>query len=236
MTSIGRTLVGRMHDRAALTLIKGLGRRLGIKFIVFLSQFSNPGIDIPLLLTKAPVFFSFSMGSLEDGETYRLAFPDHANPPYTHVSYGLPFQRACSKHVSDTFKAKRAYIIASTSLSKNTGYVRDLEESLGDRHAGTWVGIRPHTPWDDLVPIVNDMRMKNADLLITLGGGSLTDGAKIIIYALANNVKTTEDLEILVEQAKEELEAELKHARDRSEGNEPTVPIICIPTTLSAGE
>ena len=60
--------------------------------------------------------------------------------------------------------------------------MKDLEQALGSSMVGTWTGIRPHTPWEDLVPIINDMREKDADCLITLGGGSLTDGAKIIIY------------------------------------------------------
>ena len=179
------------------------------------------------------------MASSGTTETYRLAFPDHdeATRPYTHVSYGLPFQESCSKHARETFKAKRAYIVASTSLSKNTDNVQKLEQALGDIHIGTWTGIRPHTPWDDLVPIINDMRAKNADLLITLGGGSLTDGAKIIIYALANGAQTTDDLERMIKQTKADKEHATKHFRDRSTtGNPPTVPMIFIPTTLSAGE
>jgi alcohol dehydrogenase class IV len=168
-------------------------------------------------------------------ETYRPAFPDHPRAPYTHVSYGLPFQEACAKHVNETFKASKAYILASTSLSKQTDYVRNLEAALGLNHVGKWTGVRPHTPWDDLIPIINDMREKEADCLITLGGGSLTDGAKVIIYALANNVKTLEDLESMVEQTGKDRQAG-NEFRDRSTGKEPTVPIICIPTTLSAGE
>jgi alcohol dehydrogenase class IV len=169
-------------------------------------------------------------------ETYRLAFPDHENPPYTHVSYGIPFTKSCSKHVAQTFHAKRAYIIASRSLSKETSHVKNLEQALGSRHCATWIGISPHTPWDELVPIINDMRAKDADCLITLGGGSLTDGAKIIIYALANNVQTIDDLRKMVELTEKDKKVK-NEFRDRSTGgNDPTVPIICIPTTLSAGE
>jgi alcohol dehydrogenase class IV len=168
-------------------------------------------------------------------ETYRPAFPDHPTAPYTHVSYGLTFSEACTKHVRDTFKSSKAYILASTSLSQQTDHVKNLEAALARDHIGTWTGVRPHTPWDDLIPIINDMREKKADCLITLGGGSLTDGAKIIIYALANDVKTLEDLEAMVEQTEQDRKTG-NEFRDRSVGKDPTVPIICIPTTLSAGE
>lgn len=122
------------------------------------------------------------MTSSTSQEIYRLTFPDYANPPYNHISYGLPYEVSCAKHVEHSFESKRAYIVASTSLSEQTTHVTDLESALGDRLAGTWIGIRPHTPWEDLVPIINDMRTKKADLLITLGGGSLIDGAKLIVH------------------------------------------------------
>ena len=169
-------------------------------------------------------------------ETYRSAFPDHPKASYAHVSYGLPFSECCAKHIHDTFKASKAYILASTSLSKQRKHVQNLETALAFDQVGTWTGVRPHTPWDDLIPVINDMREKEADCLITLGGGSLTDGAKVIIYALANEVKTLGDLEAMVEQTEKD-KANGNRFLDRSTGGqEPTVPIICIPTTLSAGE
>lgn len=169
-------------------------------------------------------------------ETYRRSFPDHRpNPPYTHVSYGLPFTEAVSKHVVETFDAKRAYIIASPSITRQTRNTADLEKALGSRHAGTWLGIPSHTPWDALVPIINDMREKNADCLITLGGGSLSDGAKAIKYALANSVKTVEDMEAFVEPTKKETK--LGSFLNRTGiGKDPEIPVIMIPTSLSAGE
>jgi alcohol dehydrogenase class IV len=147
----------------------------------------------------------------------------------------LPFTESCAKHVSDTFNSKWAYIIASTSLSSQTSHVKDLEVALGSNHVATWTGIPPHTPWDDLLPIINDMRAKSADWLITLGSGSLTDGVKVIIYAVANGVTKLEDLEAMVEQTQKDRQVG-NNFRNRSSGNEPTDPIICIPTTLSAGE
>ena len=123
------------------------------------------------------------MGSA--GEVFRPAFPQEndidGNPLYQYVSYGLTHDASCAKHVRETYHCKRAYIVASNSLSKQTSHVRNLEKALASTHLKTWVGIRPHTPWEDLVPIINDMREKQADCLITIGGGSLIDGAKIII-------------------------------------------------------
>ncbi|KAJ5690120.1 hypothetical protein N7462_004512 [Penicillium macrosclerotiorum] len=166
-------------------------------------------------------------------EVYRLACPEAENTPQMFISYGLPFTEACTRHAETTFQAKRVYIIASTSLSRSTSLVADLEQALGDRHAKTWIGIRPHTPWDDLVPIINDIREVEPDLLVTLGGGSLTDGAKIIVYAVANGVKTIDDLERLYRPG----ENDGQRVPDKTGiGNDPTLAIVFIPTTLSAGE
>jgi hypothetical protein len=119
------------------------------------------------------------------GETFRRAFPQErdveGNSLYQYVSYGLSYDTACAKHAIETYHSKRAYIVASRSLSTQTSHVRDLEKALGPTYLATWVGIRPHTPWEDLVPIITDMREKQADCMITIGGGSLIDGAKIII-------------------------------------------------------
>jgi alcohol dehydrogenase class IV len=172
-------------------------------------------------------------------ETYRLSYPDNPSPPYTHISYGLNYDEACTKHVEKTFHAERVYLVASTTLARETAFVSNLEKALGTRLVRTWRGIRPHSPWDDLVPIINDMRELKPDLLVTLGGGSLADGAKVIVYGLANGVTKVTDLGVLLASSTEDLETggAAQHVRNRTgHGNDPTVPMMFIPTTLSAGE
>lgn len=111
-----------------------------------------------------------------DGEVYRLAYPG-CN---AHISYCLPFAKACAKHVVDTFKAYRVYIIASRSLSNNTDYVKQLQHSLGDKVVSIRSGMKPHTLWSEILEVTEEARKLNADLLVTLGAGSLTDAAKVI--------------------------------------------------------
>jgi alcohol dehydrogenase class IV len=109
-------------------------------------------------------------------ETYRPAWEGSK----TYVSYGFPFPEACNKHVIETFKASKVYIIASNSLSCNTDHVERLREALGDKVVGTRYGMKPHTLWSEILEVVQDASSVGADLLVTLGAGSLTDGAKII--------------------------------------------------------
>lgn len=112
---------------------------------------------------------------------YRPAWQDS----HAWISYRLPYQDACVKHVTKTFQSSKVYIIASGSLSRNTEHVKRLQESLGEKVVGTRYGMQPHTLWSEILQVSMEAKDLNADLLITLGAGSLTDGAKIV--ALVND-------------------------------------------------
>ena len=111
-------------------------------------------------------------------ETYRRAFADCDHP---HISYGLPFSDACAKHVEATFKASKVYILASKSLANNTDAVEKLEGALGDKVVGVRKGMKSHTLWSECIEVAKDAQEKAADLLVTIGSGSLTDAAKMVI-------------------------------------------------------
>ncbi|KAE8375085.1 alcohol dehydrogenase [Aspergillus bertholletiae] len=156
-------------------------------------------------------------------ETLRTAFADRPRPL---LSYGIPFETAAAKHINDLFYASRVYIICSGSLSRNTDVLDRLRASIGkDKIVGTRIGMKSHTYWSEVLEIVYEARNCDADLILTIGGGSLTDGAKVVTLALSNNVQTTTDLAKLPVSPSQQATI---HA--------PKVPIISIPTSLSAGE
>ncbi|RDW61041.1 iron-containing alcohol dehydrogenase-like protein [Coleophoma cylindrospora] len=155
-----------------------------------------------------------------EGEVYRLAFPPKTKP---HISTGIAFPAATAYHVANTFHASKVYVIVSSSISKTDNFTV-LQKALGDKIVGVRKGIKPHTPWDDVLDIIKDLKEKQADLIVTLGAGSLTDGAKVISFALANNATREDDLERLTAVAKT---PDLKPCE---------TPVINIPTSLSGGE
>lgn len=111
-------------------------------------------------------------------ETLRPAFAGRDRPL---LSYGTAFPAATARHVTETFGAARVYVICSGSLARNTPALEELTSALGpDKIAGRRIGMQSHTLWSEVLEIVNDARNVQADLLLTLGAGSLTDGAKII--------------------------------------------------------
>lgn len=113
-------------------------------------------------------------------ETRRPTFPSLKEPPYSEVSYGLPFTEACKKYVDQALHAERVYIIASNTLAKKTDKLQKLQDALGSKVVGTSTAIKMHTSLDDLFPIAKEVNEKNADCIVTLGGGSLGDGAQIV--------------------------------------------------------
>ncbi|KAJ5959820.1 uncharacterized protein N7479_006970 [Penicillium vulpinum] len=145
---------------------------------------------------------------------------------YPLISYGIAFPAAIARHLNDIFRASRVYVICSGSLSRNTDVMNQLETALGpDKLVGRRIGMRSHTLWSEVLQIAEEVRTVQADLLLTVGGGSLSDGAKLIALVVENQIKTPEELETLAEGPQKRLEIKT-----------PTLPIISVPTSLSAGE
>lgn len=110
-------------------------------------------------------------------ETVRPAFEGRERPL---LSYGIDFPTATAQHLNSTFQASRVYVICSGSLARNVNVMDQLETVLGpDKLVGHWIGMRSHTLWSEVLQIAEEVRTAHADLLLTVGAGSLTDGAKI---------------------------------------------------------
>ncbi|CAH0003830.1 unnamed protein product [Clonostachys byssicola] len=156
-------------------------------------------------------------------EICRPAFANRTTPK---LSYGLRFPEACAKHCQNHF---HVLIMCSKSLSTNTDALERLRSALGDRVAGVRIGISPHTPIAEVVDIVREYKDKNIDCIVTLGAGSLTDGAKIVRMALANGASTEEDIGTLwgTQDSNPVLRQHIQ---------KPAIPLIHIPTSLSGGE
>lgn len=155
-------------------------------------------------------------------EQYYLPFSGHSTP---HISIGLPFDQACLKHVLETYGANRIYLIVSASISKTDNFKR-LKSTLNDKLVGTRYGIKQHVPWTDVLEIAQELHSTKADLIVTLGAGSLTDGAKVAAFAAANSAFDEDALSRLHAGA----------SPDPSTIKANSIPIVTIPTSLSGGE
>ena len=137
------------------------------------------------------------MGSLE---TFTPAFPDIPKPM---ISHGLPYTEACQIRAED-LGVSRVYIIASGTLSRTTNRLKQLQQALGDKVVGIRMGMTSHTLLNEVLEVLQEVNDTKADCLITLGGGSLSDAAKIISHvrstAVAHFLARTDNLQALCER------------------------------------
>src|ERR1700752_4394597 len=150
-------------------------------------------------------------------------------PAMESVIFGKPFAEALGQEV-DRLEARAVFILASGTLARETDTVERLRGMLGHRLAGGCAKIGAHTPPPDLVAAANAAREAGADLIVTLGGGSVTDAAKMVGLCLGNGV--TEPSQLDDYRAQTAADGTTR----RPEGRPPSGPGIAIPTTLSAGE
>lgn len=136
------------------------------------------------------------------------------------VIYGHPAAEAAAELVQ-RHGAERVFVMASGTLNRETDEVERLRRALGNKCVGTFDRMPAHSPRSAVIAAANQARQGRADLIVTLGGGSITDGAKAVQLCLANGVDTVDGMERI---------------KGAAEIKPPTVRQISIPTTLSAGE
>jgi alcohol dehydrogenase class IV len=136
------------------------------------------------------------------------------------VVFGEPAAAAVAEQAS-RLGAERVLLMVSGTLHRETDEIAKVRAALGNRCAGVFDRMPPHTPRSAVIAAAALAREVKADLIVTVGGGSITDGAKAVQLCLANDITTPEGLDV---------------CRGDSEVRPPTVRQISVPTTLSAGE
>jgi len=127
-------------------------------------------------------------------------------------------------------KAKKVFLLVSSTLLKHTKEIERVKLALGDSYVGLFSGIPPHAPRTAVLKAAQNAANQNADLIITIGGGSVTDAGKIMPICMENNLSQHDDLEPY-------------HYIVNEDGSltfpdfiAPKIRVISIPTTLSGGE
>jgi maleylacetate reductase len=140
------------------------------------------------------------------------------------VVFGRPAAEAVVGQV-ERLRAARAFLMVSGTLNRTTGEIDKIRDALGQRCVATFDAMPPHTPREAVIAAAEQARAAKADLIITVGGGSITDGAKAVQLCLANNVSTVDGIDGI-----------------RTRGGvapamtAPSVRQISVPTTIAGGE
>jgi maleylacetate reductase len=135
------------------------------------------------------------------------------------VHYGKPAAQSVAEVVK-AHGAERVFLMVSGTLNRQTDEVESVRRALGNKCVGTFDKMPAHSPRSAVIAAAAQAREARADMIVTLGGGSITDGAKAVQLCLANDITTVEGLD------------KLRNADVKA----PTVRQVSIPTTLSAGE
>jgi maleylacetate reductase len=140
------------------------------------------------------------------------------------VVFGHPAAEAIVAQM-DRLGAARAFLMVSGTLNRQTGEIEKIRKALGSRCVATFDAMPAHTPREAVIAAAEQARAAGADLIVTVGGGSITDGAKAVQICLANDVRTVEDIERI-----------RTHKGVAPPMNAPTVRQISVPTTIAGGE
>ncbi len=140
------------------------------------------------------------------------------------VVFGRPAADAIVAQ-TDRLRASRAFLMVSGTLNRQTDEIDKIRRALGPRYAGIFDAMPPHTPREAVIAAANQARAADADLIITVGGGSITDGAKAVQLCLANDVGTVDGIDLV--RAVRGIAPPM---------TAPRVNQISVPTTIAGGE
>src|SRR5258708_5781851 len=118
----------------------------------------------------------------------------HRFPPMDRVVYGVQLAEALAEEIR-LRDSRAVYVMASGTLARQTDVIDTVRDVLGNRLAGVCAKIGAHTPRIDVVAAANEARAAKADLVLTVGGGSVTDAAKMVGLCLGNDVTRPEQLD-----------------------------------------
>ena len=144
------------------------------------------------------------------------------------------FGRPAAEVVAETagrLGAGRVFILAGSTLNRKTDAVRRIAAALGPRYAGTHDEMPAHSPRDAVIACANKAREVGCDLLVSVGGGSTTDGGKAVTICLEHDIREPDGLEPF-----RTVVDDTTGKRHFPQYRAPSVRQICVPTTLSGGE
>jgi len=145
------------------------------------------------------------------------------------VHFGLSAAEGIAAEVAQR-AAGRIFVVTSRSLNRNTQAVTDAVAPVQDRVVGLFDECVEHTPRDTVIALTRRLRETQADLIVSIGGGTVIDTVKVALVCLAEGV---DDVDAMGQW----------HMRVNPDGTrvtpQPRMPPcrqIAVPTTLSNAE
>jgi maleylacetate reductase len=153
------------------------------------------------------------------GQTAARGSFAYANPGRIHWGPGCLADRLDGE--LERLGSRRLFVITTRSVERNPSLFGGLAERLGARCVGVYGGIGQHAPARSVADAVETARAAEPDGLVSFGGGSPIDAAKVVAFALATGLDLTDPAAAVTA-------SRLKPTR--------LLPQLAVPTTLSVAE
>ena len=141
------------------------------------------------------------------------------------VIHGKPAAEAVRAEI-ERIGAKRVLLTTTRSLT-DSRLIREITAGLGDRCVGRFSAIPAHSPREAVIGGAQLARDLEADHLLAVGGGSVTDATKVMLLALWRGVHDVDALSALAtKRGTGPMKAE----------DSDRMRMTAVPTTLSAAE
>ena len=126
--------------------------------------------------------------------------------------------------------AQRIFVVTGRTLNRKTDAVATALAQIQSRVVGRFDECTEHTPRDSVIALAAAVRAAQADLIVSIGGGTVIDTVKVALVALAQGLTQIEQLD----------DWHMRMAADGSrvvpQPGPPPCRQIAVPTTLSGAE
>ena len=126
--------------------------------------------------------------------------------------------------------AQRIFVVTSRSLNRKTDAVAQALTRIAPQVVGLFDACIEHTPRETVLAVAQAVRAARADLIVSIGGGTVIDTVKVALVALAQGLERIEQLD----------DWHMRVAPDGSrvvpQPGPPPCRQIAVPTTLSGAE
>lgn len=145
------------------------------------------------------------------------------------VHFGSPAAEALQAEAGQR-RAQRIFVVTSRSLNRKTDAVTAALSRIQPQVVGLFDECIEHTPRETVLAVAQAVREADADLIVSIGGGTVIDTVKVALVALAQQLTRIEQLDDW-------------HQRVAADGSRvvpqpgpPPCRQIAVPTTLSGAE
>ena len=146
-----------------------------------------------------------------------------------NVHFGIPAAAALAEEAKKR-AASRIFVVSSKTLNRTTDVVRTATSGIRHLVVGDFDQCEEHSPRETVIALSKRFRESGADLVVSIGGGTVIDTVKVALLCVAEGIMSVEELDrcrVSVDSDGRRVVPVLTASRLRQ---------VAVPTTLSAAE